>query len=394
MILILGQEIHEFRMPSNFRFGVGAMKTLVEEIGRYSDVKKIAVITDKGLARVGIIEKITKILEPLSIPIVTYCEINGEPGFSLIESAVETLKKEKVDFIIGIGGGSSLDVAKAVAALLDKDDILKYLNGSEVIERRDIPCILLPTTSGTGSEMTKIAVFGDEEKELKQGIVSPALFADLALVDPELTLSSPPKVTASSGVDAFTHALESYISVNATELTKIYSEKAMELFPKYITRAVHHGADIEARIGMSWVSVLAGTAFANAGVGAVHALAYPLGGKYHIEHGVANALLMPYVFEVIGATRIDEMVKVASLLQLGDYQDRKQDALQDVVAYLYHLLKQLDLPLSLEELNVEKDSLPALAKQASQIQRLLDNTPYQLTEEKILKIYQHAFTGK
>jgi len=380
-------------MPGNLRFGVGAVNTLLEEIKTYPNVKKIAIVTDEGLHKIGIIEKISKIIEPLSIPIFAFYDINSEPTFELVESAVKKLKEEEVDFIIGIGGGSSMDVAKAAAALLDKDNISDYYYGDKVIKDRLTPCIVLPTTSGTGSEMTTIAVFGDDEKKLKKGIVSPALLPDLAIVDPELTISSPARVTASSGVDAFTHAIESFISTQSTELTKIYSEKAMRLFPEYITRAVHNGSDLEARVGMSWVSSLAGVSLANAGVGAVHALAYPLGGKYDIEHGIANALLMPYVFEVIGTTEANKMVEIAGFLQLGNFNDRKGDALQAVVAYLYKLLNQLDLPTTLKELGVEEAYLPSLAKQASQIQRLLDNTPYKLNEEKILKIYEHAFVG-
>lgn len=384
---------HDFKMPENVRFGVGAHKSLPDEVRRIG-ARKIGLISDKGLEKAGVVDKIKNLLESLALPIATFTDIQGEPSFSLLRNAIDHLKQEECDLIIGIGGGSAMDVAKTTAALIPIEDDTDYISGTTVIENRGIPCILLPTTSGTGAEVTMNAIFADEEREVKRGLVSPALLPTLAIVDPSLTLSCPPKVTAASGVDAFTHAIESYIAVKATPLTKIYAEKAMKLFPNYITKAVHHGNDLEARIGMSWVSHLAGVSLANAGVGAVHALSYPLGGKYHIEHGVANALLMPYVFDVIGKTCMAEMVDIASLLGIGDYRKRPFEAQGEVVNYLYHLLHDLDLPISLQELGIKEQDLPQLAVEASKIDRLLLNTPYKLTEQKILNIYQKAFNGK
>ncbi|MGE7879429.1 iron-containing alcohol dehydrogenase [Peribacillus muralis] len=384
---------HDFRMPSVFRFGVGAFAMLAKEIEMLG-ARKVAIVSDKGLEKVGVVQRVVDLIEPLSVPTVTYTNIAGEPTFQLLQDAVETLQAEKCDLIIGIGGGSALDVAKATAALCGKSNLAPYLSGEETIESRTVKCILLPTTSGTGSEATMNAIFGDEEQQVKRGLVSPVFLPDAAIIDPELTVSCPPRVTAASGVDAFTHAIESYIAIKSTPLTKVYSEKAMKLFTSNITGAVHNGSDLEARIGMSWVSSLAGVALANAGVGAVHALAYPLGGTFHIEHGVSNALLMPYVFEVIGKTCTKEMVDVASFLQLGDFKSQPNEALKAVVNYMHQLLDDLDLPHTLAELDIEEDSLPMMAKQAAKIDRLLSNTPYQLNEQKILGIYQSAFKGR
>ncbi|KWW21830.1 MULTISPECIES: iron-containing alcohol dehydrogenase [Peribacillus] len=384
---------HDFRMPAVFRFGAGAFATLVKEIETLGS-RKVAIVSDKGLEKVGVVQRVVDLIEPLSIPTVTYTNIAGEPTFQLLQDAVETLQAENCDLIIGIGGGSALDVAKATAALCGKDNLAPYLNGEETIKSRMVKCILLPTTSGTGSEVTMNAIFGDEEQQVKRGLVSPVFLPDAAIIDPELTISCPPRVTAASGVDAFTHAIESYIAIKSTPLTKVYSEKAMKLFTSNITGAVHNGSDLEARIGMSWVSSLAGVALANAGVGAVHALAYPLGGTFHIEHGVANALLMPFVFEVIGKTCTEEMIEVATFLQLGDYKSRPHQALKAVVDYMYQLLEDLDLPTSLSELGIDEGSLPMMAEQAAKIDRLLSNTPYKLNEQKILGIYQSAFKGR
>ncbi|WP_228551168.1 iron-containing alcohol dehydrogenase [Sporosarcina cascadiensis] len=387
------QLIPDFRMPGNFKFGAGAHKNLVEDIKVYSP-KKIAIVSDKGVAQAGLVDKLKEVLASAETPIFTFTDISGEPTFKLVENVANILREKNCDLVIGIGGGSALDVAKTAAALLLIEDKQPFLSGNQQIGSRKTPCILLPTTSGTGSEVTMNAIFGDEEQELKRGIVSPALLPDLAIVDPELTMSCPPRVSASSGVDAFTHAIESYISVRATPLTKIFAEKAMRLFPHYITRAVHNGSDLEARTGMGWVSALAGVSLANAGVGAVHALAYPLGGKYHIEHGVANALLMPYVFEKIGTTCTNEMVDVASFLQLGDFTQKPVKALEAVVQYLFDLLDVLDLPTNLKDLGIDESALSELANSAVKVERLLANTPFKLSEDSIKEIYINSYRGK
>ncbi len=385
--------LKDFRQPGILRFGVDTYKSIIDDIKDIINCK-VVVISDKGLKNAGLVDKFLEIFSLLSIPVVTFTEISGEPTFETLRTAVKFIKDEDCNVVIGIGGGSALDVAKTSATLVDKEELEPYLSGEKTIDSRKIKTILVPTTSGTGSEVTMNAIFGDVEQEVKRGLVSPFLLPDLAIVDPTLTLSCPPKVTAASGVDAFAHAIESYIAVKATPLTKIYAEKAMKLFPHNIIRAVHNGNDIESRIGMSWVSVLAGISLANAGVGAVHALAYPLGGKYHIEHGVANALLMPYVFEVIGDTCLKEMNDVAEFLQVGSFENNPHVAKEAVVNYLLNLLKQLNLPTSLSELNIDRESLSLLANQASKVSRLLANTPYRLNESKILSIYENAFVGR
>ncbi|MGI8317176.1 iron-containing alcohol dehydrogenase [Halobacillus mangrovi] len=386
-------DFQDFFMPGHVRFGVNAYLTLVEEVKKLN-ARRITVISDKGLDKVGLVQKVLDLLAPLEIDVTTFTDISGEPTFRLLSRSIDRVREHESDMIIGIGGGSALDVAKATTALADEEAPSLCFSGEKRIETRTIKCILLPTTSGTGSEVTMNAIFGDEEQEVKRGLVSQSLLPDVAIVDPVLTLSCPSKVTAASGVDAFTHALESYVAARATPMTKMYAEKAMKLFASNIPKAVHNGKDLEARKEMSWVSLLAGVSLANAGVGAVHALAYPLGGKYHVEHGVANALLMPFVFEVIGQTCMEEMMEVASFLHLGDFTSNPHQAKGAIVQYLYELLETLNLPTSLSEIGIKEEDLPLLAEQASKVDRLLSNTPYELTENHILKIYENAYHGK
>lgn len=382
----------DFRMPSNIRFGIDSYFSIHDDI-RELKPKKIILISDNGLVKAGVVDKISKSLSKHSIPISKYTSIYGEPTFNILKEVIEFIRIEQADLVVGIGGGSALDVAKAASAIADKQDIEEYLSGEKKIDSRVIPCILLPTTSGTGSEVTMNAIFEDTEQELKRGIVSPYFLPTIAIVDPALTLSCPPSVSAASGIDAFTHAIESYVSKKATPMTKMFAVKAMQMFSKNITKVVFDGYDIKAREQMSWVSMLAGVTLANAGVGAVHALAYPLGGKYHIQHGVANALLLPYVFKVIGKTCLDEMVEIAGFLEIGDYKKEPHKALDAVIQYFYNLLDDLDLPTSLSELNVEESTLEEMAEQASKTNRLLNNSPYTLKKDKILGIYKDAFSG-
>jgi len=378
--------------PGTIRIGAGSLKSLPEEINKFQS-ENILLISDKGIESTGLINEIKDMLESSGYMVSVFTDIQGEPTFSLLINTVKEYERLNIDLVIGVGGGSALDVAKAVSALLGKDDISSYIDGDEIIPVRTVKTILLPTTSGTGAEVTMNAIFGDEKKGVKRGLVSSALKPDVAIIDPELTLTCPSRVTASSGIDALTHALESLIAVKSNIVTKMYSEKAVEMFPKYIYGAVHNGSDITARTGMSILSNLAGVSLGNAGVGAIHALAYPLGGKYHIEHGVANALLMPYVIKVIGKTCITEMVQVSKLLQLGDYSNNPYESLNRVVQYFEKLLIDLDLPTSLKELGVDKNSIPELAEQASKVERLLSNTPFELSMEKIEEIYEDAYYG-
>jgi alcohol dehydrogenase len=387
--------IHDFRMPGNVKIGRDSFFTIHEDI-RNIKPSQIVFISDKGLEKAGIVEEIINELSIHNIPIKTFTNIVGEPDFETVSEAIAFIKEQHADLVLGLGGGSALDVAKASAALADKDPILveKILAGEAVPEAKGIKSILIPTTSGTGSEVTMNAIFGDHKHDVKRGIVSPHYLPDTAIIDPVLTMSCPPMVSAASGVDAFTHAIESYVSKKATPLTKMYAAEAMKRFSKNITKVVFNGSDLDAREEMSWVSLLAGVSLANAGVGAVHALAYPLGGKYHIAHGVANALLLPYVFNVTGKTCINEMVEIAEFLSLGDFNDRPHQALTAVVEYLHGLLEELNLPASLKELDVKEEDLENLAAEASKVSRLLDNTPYTLNVKAIHEIYKDAYQGR
>ncbi|WP_342471530.1 iron-containing alcohol dehydrogenase [Metasolibacillus sp. FSL H7-0170] len=385
-------EVKDFKSPKCIRFGYDSLQS-VKGLLNELNVSKVLIISDKGIEKTGLVSQLVSLIADESLQITTFTDIVGEPTFELVNAVYDSIKNKGIEAVIGIGGGSSLDVAKITAALADKEDIQPYLSSEKIIEARAVKSILIPTTSGTGSEVTMNAIFGDEVQQVKRGIISDVLLPDIAIIDPNLTLTCPPRVTAASGVDAFTHAIESYLAKRATMLTKIYAEKAMALFPKNIKKAVHDGENKIARENMSWVSLLGGVSLANAGVGAIHALAYPLGGYYHIEHGVANALLLPYVFKMIGKANTEELLEVMKIMDLYEEDINSSNVVEHFVAYLFKLLEDLNLPSTLKELNVKFEDLEMMATAASQIHRLLDNTPYKLTEDSIKKIYEDAYYG-
>lgn len=383
---------NDFFSPVQIRFGMGAISSIHGEVTKANSLR-VFIVSDKGVENAGLISKLKYELEQAEVIYQVSSELTGEPSQEDVLKNVTLANEFNADLVVGIGGGASLDVAKTTAALYEKEDLELYLNGEIEIVDRQMKCILLPTTAGTGAEVTRNAIFENKEEQIKKGIVSTALLPDLAIIDPELTISCPAKVTASSGVDAFTHALESYISTKATLQTKMYAEKAISLFGDSISSAVHNGEDLIARTNMAWVSLLGGVSLANAGVGAVHAMAYPLGGKYHIEHGVANALLLPYVLKVVGTTCEKELIEIAKLLGLGDFNNTRNRVVDEIVNYLLGLLDVLNLPTTLKELGVKQDSLSNLAEQAVEVKRLMNNTPYHLDQQQVLEIYENAFKG-
>ncbi len=260
---------------------------------------KILVVTDPFLKDIGLTNQVTEPLEAEGYAIEIYTEVVPEPPLAIGEKLVAHTRDNAFDLVIGVGGGSALDLAKLAGVLASHEgNVAHYLNltGTKQITEKGIPTILIPTTSGTGSEITNISVLSLETT--KDVVTHDNLLADVAIVDPALTISLPPKITAATGVDALTHAVESYISKNASPVSDALALQAIRLISNSIRTAVANGQDKQARTDMSYGSYLAGIAFFNAGVAGVHALAYPLGGQFHIAHGDSNAVLLPYVMAI------------------------------------------------------------------------------------------------
>lgn len=377
---------------SKNHIGWGAIQHLNEEVIALG-VKKILVVTDPFLVDLGMIDGILNQLGS-NFEISLYTKVSPEPSLAMGEELVTYTRENNLELVIGIGGGSALDLAKIAAVLATHDGQVKdYLNlsGTKQLENKGLPKILIPTTSGTGSEITNISVLALENT--KDVVTHDYLLADVAIVDPELTLSLPPKITASTGVDALTHAIEAYVSVNASPTTDALAIKAIQLISKSIRKAVHEGHDIQARTDLSYGSYLAGLAFYNAGVAGVHALAYPLGGKFHLAHGESNAVLLPYVMGYIRSSCKKRMTDIYGALGYNSMQLSEEEASIKCVKELRHLVKDVGIPLTLKEFKIKETDLQDLTKDALNQKRLLGRSPMPLLEADILSIYKAAYEG-
>jgi alcohol dehydrogenase class IV len=258
------------------------------------------------------------------------------------------------------------------------------------VKNPGIPTILIPTTAGTGAEATPNAILTDTKEKLKKAVVSPYIFPRVAIVDPLLTLSMPPSVTSSSGIDALTHAIESFTSNNATILTDLFAKEAIIFISRSIRTAVANGSNLEARYDMSIGSLYAGISLANAGVTAVHALAYPLGGQFNVAHGIANGLLLPYVMEFNVLGNIPKFAQIAQFLgEKVDHMSLLDQAYQAARA-VKSIYRDLKIPQSLTELNVPKEAIPGMAKAAMNVTRLMGNNPRTMTVQDVERIYEKA----
>jgi len=377
-----------FVMPGVSHVGPGALGSLDNELQRLS-VRRVVVISDPGVMEAGLVQRVLNILDKGGYRYETFSEVQLEPDTENVEEAARVVRAGKHEAVIGVGGGSSLDVAKGAAVLATGGSIESYI-GVERISTPGLPTVLIPTTAGTGAEVTLNAIYKLKREQVKKGVVSRHLRASAAIVDPELTLSCPPKITAASGMDALIHATESYTSVNATVHTDMYAIKAIRLIGRSLRRAVALGSDMKARTDMAWGSYLAGISLANAGVGAVHALAYPLGGRFNVSHGVSNSLLLPYVlgFNIIGA--VEKFKDVAVALDEPIEGKSPIDAAFAVRDHITRLGHDIGLPKRLSEVGVTEKDVDDLTDGAMGQTRLLANNPRVMTRQDISAIYREA----
>jgi alcohol dehydrogenase class IV len=357
------------------------------------NIKKALLVTDPGIVQLGLHQKIIDSINAHEIDVILFDHVEVDPPIDVIEHAILFAKNNAIDGVIGLGGGSSLDTAKLIAALVYSKQTLKEVFGVDKLLNSRLPLIQIPTTAGTGSEVTPISIVTTGEA-MKMGIVSSVLLPDIALLDATLTLKLPPHITAATGIDAMVHAIEAYTSLLKKN---IYSDmlaiEALKLMSKNIQTAVHHGDDLEARSNMMLGATLAGQAFANAPVAAVHALAYPLGGHYHIPHGLSNSLVLPHVmrFNSPAANKLYAELAEIIIPEKCSKLSNVEDKAQALIHFLEYLIDDIGLPTSLESVRVDKNSLEMLAKDAVKQERLLINNPRKMNEQDILAIYQAAY---
>jgi len=383
-------DIYRLMFPGKIIFGVGALDTLGDEANRLA-VRRALIITDPGVYQAGLVDPVKERLSGAKLSVDVCAEAEPEPTFTRLNALAEKFRTSKYDLLVGIGGGSSLDTAKALSILLAHGGDGQDYVGIDKIPGYGIPIFALPTTAGTGSEITQNAIFGDPEKQLKMGMVSIYLIPRLALVDPTLTYGCPPKVTAASGLDALIHAVECYTGNKANTFSDATALKAMELIAGNLRQAVKNGSDNEARNCMAEGSLLAGITLANAGTAAVHALAYPLGARFHVPHGVANGVLFPYVTEFNLSANLPKYAIVARMLGVETDGLSPQEAAEKGAEAIKALAKDIGIPLHLRDLGVPQEALEGMAVATMDVTRLLANNPKPLTLDEVRQIWQNAW---
>ncbi len=378
------------RHPVRTWFGAGTVEKIRDE-AEFAGAKRALLFTDKGVREAGIADRAIEPLLGAGVDVTVYDECTPEPAIGDLESACDQFRGENFDFIVGIGGGSSMDLAKSMSILFTNEGEPRDYLGAELVPRPGLPCVLIPTTSGTGAEATPNAIFSIPEKGVKMAIVSTRIIPGAAIVDPELTLTAPAKVTAAAGVDAFTHCLETYVARNATPLSEHYSVRGMELIAGSLRRVCEEGSDIEARTQMALGSYYGGVALAGAGAGAIHALAYPLGSRFHIPHGVSNSLMFSHVMKVNFPANPGKFAHIARILGEDAGGLPEEEAAGLSVGAVERLCKDCGVPTRLSEVDVPAHVIPELAEAAFNTQqRLLGFNPKELSREDIEKIYRAA----
>ncbi|MEH6608742.1 MAG: iron-containing alcohol dehydrogenase [Halioglobus sp.] len=354
-------------------------------------MRRPLLVTDPGLMSIGLIQPVILAMKDVGLDVLLYDQVREDPPEETVLAAAELGRKAGADGVVAVGGGSSMDVAKVVAVLLGGEQPLMDLYGVDNVGGGRLPLILVPTTAGTGSEATPVAVI-TIGATTKAGVSSAVLLPDIALLDANLTLGLPPAVTAMTGIDAMVHAIEAYTSRHKKNpISDNLARQALALLGGSIRTAVHQGSSREARSNMLLGATLAGQAFANAPVAAVHALAYPLGGFYHIPHGLSNSLVLPSVLAFNAEAASDLYAELAPIIVGKPLSGSPESKTREMIDALRQLIVDVGLPLTLRQAEVKEDDLEMLAQDAMLQQRLLVNNPREVSYEDALGIYQAAY---
>ena len=383
-----------FNTTSGIRFGNGTSKSCVSEISQKLG-PNILFITDKDLMSLKLTEPTLIELNKLSSKVEVFQDVEADPSLKTLMNAIEIGKKNKITGVIGFGGGSSMDVAKLTSLILGSNENIEEAWGVSNAKGPRLPLILVPTTAGTGSEVTPISIITVGEEE-KKGVSSPIILPDIAILDPELTVGLPAHTTAATGIDAMVHAIEGYASANKNNnpISKMIAVEALKLLGGSIEKAVFEGSNIEARGNMLLGAMVAGKSFANSPVAAVHALAYPIGGTFHVSHGLSNSLVLPYVlrFNSVDNKATKDYSELAPFLFPDiDMSKGSQAICKEFIDRLENLSKKLGLPQKLREVNIPKEACKKMASDAMKQTRLLVNNPREVTENDALNIYEAAW---
>jgi len=375
-----------FLAPRTIVTGVGCVGQLGAQI-RHLGGSRALIVTDAGVCAAGMLERVETPLAEAGIETGVFEGSVPEPPMSSVLEAATMAEDGGYDCIVAFGGGSAMDTAKMVAVLPGTGKTVEDYVGVDVLDHPGLPVVAIPTTAGTGSEVTKVAIFANEKLNVKQGVSSAHLVPEVALIDPEFTVSCPPHVSAASGIDALIHNIEAFTSVNATPITDMYALKGVELISRSIRTAVFQGDNLEARYDMALGALYGGLSFGNAGVTAVHALSYPIGGRFHVPHGDANTLMLPWVMQHNMLGCLDRFGAIAAAMGLTRNGATQREAAQRAVDEMKLLAADLDLPMYLSDVGIPANAIEDLADGAMGQTRLLVNNPRTLTRDDVVAIY-------
>ncbi|WP_149915429.1 iron-containing alcohol dehydrogenase [Sphingobacterium cavernae] len=376
----------KINFPRQLVFGNGVLDQLVQDL-KSLQCKEVVI-----LSIVPLRDAIKPLINSLENDCVKYHIEEGivqEPSFEDLERVIFSIPLKSVDTVIGIGGGSVLDVAKLIAALLDSEQTLEEIVGNGLLHKREKRLICVPATAGTGSEVSPNSILVDPEGQ-KKGIISPFLVPDMVYADPLLTLSIPKAITAATGIDALTHCLEAYVNKNSQEFIDMYAYKGMQLIADNLVQAVISGNDIEARSKVAMGSLLGGFCLGPVNTAGVHALSYPLGSMFHLPHGLSNAILLPHVMEFSYLSNIKKYAEVAVALGCNKSESEEETALAGIVK-IKQLLADCGVPSRLRDLNIPIDAIPQMAEDAMKITRLLVNNPREIKLNDAIEIFEKAY---
>ena len=379
---------YKFFMPAISLMGADCLKDAGDQVGELG-FKKALIVTDKVLGQIGIVKKVTDVLDNKNIEYAIYDETKPNPTVKNVNDGLALLKEKECDFVISLGGGSAHDCAKGIALLATNGGEIKDYEGVDKSKKPQLPRVGINTTAGTGSEMTLFAIITDEERHIKMALVDKHLTPIIAVNDPMLMLAMPKSLTAATGMDALTHAIEAYVSTAATPITDACAEKAIELISNYLVNAVENGQDVEARDMMAYAEYLAGMAFNNASLGYVHAMAHQLGGFYNLPHGVCNAILLPHVQEYNKSTSASRLAKIAKIMG-GNIEGLTDEQGADLCIDMIKSLSQtIGIPEGLGVLGVKESDFETLATNALNDACSLTN-PRKGNLEEVIDIFKKA----
>lgn len=377
----------QFFVKSDVTFGVDAVKELPKMLEEYK-AKNVMIVYDNGVKMAGIAEKVIEEVKKANVNITIFDGVIPNPTNEVVEEAAEIAKKANIDVFVAVGGGSSIDLTKAVNILMTNTGKIGEYGGMNLVKENVLPLIAIPTTAGTSSEITNVVALTDTQAVCKYVIIDNKIVADKVIADPEFTKTMPPSVTAATGMDAITHAVESYISNMATPLTKYHSIRGLQIFYENLPKAVENGSDMKAREQMMLGCIVAGFGFSNANLGLVHGIAHTLSAHFHLAHGVANATVLPYVMEFNAESCPEEMIELAKAINLsltGNVEEDKYVLSKE----LLNMTKKVGIK-TLSELGIKEDDFDMIAEDVLKEPVLGFNPRQNITKDEVIGILKKA----